>query len=328
MFNLYDNQIYDNKEKPIKTDKPQMKINKEGVYFYSKLISIILINAILATFLYLSFNVVSTIKKDDIRDMITSADKMQGSVKRLADYHAVLARKTSMAMETFGDSAKDAQKLINTTENLLGKEIPATLNALKDEAKNTSVISKSTVETINNLNTTILVVNKELPKLIDNINNQINTIGAKTSTTLDSTNLAILELKEVAGETRIQIKQNGDAAKELLVNGNALIAPEGDITKVIQELQGTVHGLNIITNDPNLGNLLNNANITMKNLGDITFNANLVSIEGARLSKYLTDKVIGTPPKNWADKYILRPAAIVLKTVGAFGQIFYLITYR
>jgi hypothetical protein len=163
---------------------------------------------------------------------------------------------------------------------------------------------------------------------MDNINNQINTIGSKTSTTLDSTNLAILELKEVAGETRIQIKQNGDNLADILKNGNALIAPEGKIAKVMEELQGSLHGINIITNDPNLPRLLNNANVTMKNLGDITYNANLVVYESARLSKYFTDKIIGTPPKNWADKYIFRPTVTILKTVGGFGQVFYLLMYK
>mgnify|MGYP006052930857 CR=1 FL=1 len=302
-----------------------LEINKQGkkesIYFYSRIVTVFLLNAILLCLFYLSYNISTSITKDDIKNAITSADKIQHSAKRLADYHAVLARKTSLTMEK-------AQELLVTSKELLGKDIPNTLTALKEEARNTSVISKSTVETINNLNKTIVSVNNDLPQLMSEINKQIKDIGEKTGTTLTSANLAILEVKELTGETKVQIKQNGDAIKELIVSGNALLVPEGSITKTMDELQKAIHGINVITNDPNLTYLLRNANITMKNLGDITYNANLTVYEIARLSKHLTDKIIGSPPKNWADKYILRPTLTVLKTVGAFGQIYYLLSYK
>lgn len=305
--------------------KTVVEIPKETVYYYSKILSITLSNVALFGLIAVISVFYFTIDQEKIENLITAADKTQGSIKRLADYHAVLARTTATTMKSANETMKSANELLLTTSKLIDKDIPNTLLALREEARNTSLISKSAIAAIDSINTTILGVNNELPTLIAEIRTQTKDIGTKADTTLVSANLTILELKDAIAETKTQIKQNGDAATELLKNGNTLITSEGQVTKILAELQGSLHGINVITNDANLPNLINNANIGMKNLGDITYNANLVTQEGARLSKYFTDKIIGTPPKNWVDKYIWRPTIAVVKTLGAAGQFVYLL---
>lgn len=262
----------------------------------------VLIGIILGVYRFLSF--FNTTRLQSYDDQIV---KVSGSFKRLADYHAVVARSSN-------ETAKSVNNLTESANKLISNDVPDTLAALRKEAQNTTSVANSAKAAVDTVNK---VVGSDLAGLVQDVRSEVKSNSSEFSANLVSA-------RKLTDEATRQLTQNGDSIKTFLNQGNALFATEGEIPQILAELKGTIHGVNVITNDPNLKPIIENMQKNTLNLAGITYNVELMTEDGAEITEAIKGKVIEKPPKNAADKYFWRPTVKILKVASGLGYLVYL----
>lgn len=128
------------------------------------------------------------------------------------------------------------------------------------------------------------------------------------------------ESKATIIEVRQQIKQNGDELHKLLQQGNTLlIKSESELLATLQNINKTTYGLQVLTNDSNLTELIKNSNLTMSNI-------QVTTKELADLSTHLIEPIVRPRKTKGLNKYLLQPTLKVLRVLNGTGNLVYLVS--
>lgn len=128
------------------------------------------------------------------------------------------------------------------------------------------------------------------------------------------------ESRKTIVEVREQIKQNGDELHKLLQQGNTLlIKSESELIATLQNINKTANGLQVLTNDPELTNLIKNSNLTMANI-------QVTTKELADLSTHLIEPIVRPRKTKGLNKYLLQPTLKVFRFLNGTGNIVYLVS--
>lgn len=128
------------------------------------------------------------------------------------------------------------------------------------------------------------------------------------------------ESRRTIVEVREQIKQNGDELHKLLQQGNTLlIKSESELLATLQNINKTTYGLQVLTNDSNLTELIKNSNLTMSNI-------QVTTKELADLSTHLIEPIVRPRKTKGLNKYLLQPTLKVLRVLNGTGNLVYLVS--
>lgn len=128
------------------------------------------------------------------------------------------------------------------------------------------------------------------------------------------------ESKATIIEVREQIKQNGDEFHKLLQQGNTLlIKSESELLATLANINKTANGLQVLTNDSNLTELIKNSNLTMANI-------QVTTKELADLSTHLIEPIVRPRKTKGLNKYLLQPTLKVLRVLNGTGNLVYLVS--
>ncbi len=130
----------------------------------------------------------------------------------------------------------------------------------------------------------------------------------------------VREGKNLVIEINHQVKQNGDQLHSLLNQGETLLAKsEKDLLSTLENINKTTNGLQLLTNDPELSNLIKQSSLTMSNI-------QVTTKELADLSTHFIEPIVRPRKTKGLNKYLLQPTLKVLRILNGSTNVLYLIS--
>ncbi len=133
------------------------------------------------------------------------------------------------------------------------------------------------------------------------------------------------DVHKISMELNTQIHNNGNAINALLDETRlTVVETRQQVLAELQELNKVTHGLSVITNDPEIIELIKNSNRAMSNTADTIGNIEVITKETADLATHLIEPILRPKPAKGLAK-VYRPVVRVLRTLSGAGNVLFLL---
>lgn len=159
---------------------------------------------------------------------------------------------------------------------------------------------------------TVEKVGKSAVSLLDALAQTTNENNARIAAQLEALTALTLELER-------QVKQNGDASKDLIVEGRVTVVQSRDeALAILKEIDQAAHGLNLRTNDPALAEMARSG-------AGIAGNVNIITGQAAALATHLVAPIVNKKPAKGFFGKLKRGLVHAYTVVNGAGTFFVIV---